>query len=244
MEVLEKQIQEFVKVDYGSGYGYSSGSGYVDSSGYGSGSGSGHGSAGGYGYSSGGGSDSGGGYGDGYGHGDGDGYGYSSGSGYGCGSDSGGGVLSINNQKVYLIDGVQTIITKIRNNIAKGFVLKSDLTLQPCCVVKANNLVAHGKNLKEAMQSLQEKLFQDLSKEERIDRFIIEFEKDKKYKGSIFFDWHNKLTRSCLMGRNTFVENNGLSLEDEYTVEEFIDLTKNSYGSEIIKELEKKINKR
>jgi hypothetical protein len=231
MEVLEKQIQEFLKVDYGSGDGYGSGFSSGSGDGYGDGYGSGCGS----GFSSG--------YGDGYGSGFSSGYGYGYGDGDGYSSGSGEGVLSINNQKVYLIDGVQTIITKIRNNIAKGFILKSDLTLQPCYVVKANNLFAHGKDLKEAMQSLQNKLFEDLSEEERIDLFIAEFEKDKKYKGHVFFDWHKKLTGSCLMGRETFVENNGLSLDDEYTVDEFIKLTKNSYGSDIIRELEKKINK-
>lgn len=230
MEVLEKQIQEFLKVDYGSGAGDGSGCGSGSGDGYGDGYGSGCGS----GFSSG--------YGDGYGSGFSSGYGYGYGDGDGYSSGSGEGVLSINNQKVYLIDGVQTIITKIRNNIAKGFILKSDLTLQPCYVVKANNLFAHGKTLKEAMQSLQNKLFEDLSEEERIDLFIDEFEKDKKYKGHIFFDWHNKLTGSCLMGRNTFIENNGLSLDDEYTVDEFIELTKNSYGSDIIRELEKRWN--
>src|SRR5690554_5411929 len=226
MEILEKQIQDFLKID--NGYGSGDGSGYEAGYGYGSGDGSG------FGY----GDDSGSGYGDGSGFGDGSGYGYGNGFGF----DSGSGVLSINNQKVYLVDDIQTIITKIRNNIAKGFILKSDLTFEPCYVVKANNMFAHGKDLKEAMKSLQEKIFEDLSEEERIDMFLNEFEKGKKYKGHIFFDWHNKLTGSCLMGRNTFVEENELDLEKEYTVEEFIELTKNSYGSEIIRELEKRWN--
>ncbi len=103
-------------------------------------------------------------------------------------------------------------------------------------------MFAHGENLKEAMKSLQEKIFEDLSEEERIDMFLNEFEKGKKYKGHIFFDWHHKLTGSCLMGRNTFVEENELDLEKEYTVDEFIELTKNSYGSEIIRDLEKRWN--
>ena len=232
MESLEKQIQDFLKIDYGSGAGFGDGSGFSYGLGHSDGSGDGDGSGYGFGYDSG------------YGSGP------SSGSGYGsCSGDSfsdiigySNGVLSINNQKVYLIDGIPTIITKIRNNIVKGFILKDDLTLEPCYVVKANNMFAHGKDLKEAMKSLQEKIFEDLSEEERIDMFLNEFEKDKKYKGHVFFDWHNKLTGSCLMGRELFVEENELDLEKEYTVDEFIELTKDAYGSEIIRDLEKRWN--
>lgn len=226
MEILEKQIQDFLKIDYGYGSGFGDGSGFSygvgfsDGSGDGSGNGFGFDSSDGSGDSSGVGSDDGSGVGNRFGHSD--------------------GVLSINNQKVYLIDGIPTIITKIRNNIVKGFILKDDLTLEPCYVVKTNNMFAHGKDLKEAMKSLQEKIFEDLSEEERIDMFLNEFEKGKKYKGHIFFDWHNKLTGSCLMGRELFVEENELDLEKEYTVDEFIELTKDAYGSEIIRKLKER----
>jgi len=46
----------------------------------------------------------------------------------------------------------------------------------------------------------------------------------KKYKGSVFFDWHHYLTGSCLMGRESFVKNHGINLDDEFTVDEFIKL--------------------
>lgn len=39
------------------------------------------------------------------------------------------------------------------------------------------------------------------------------------------------------MGRDNFVNNHGLNLEDEFTVKEFIRLTENDYGGEIIKQL-------
>ena len=225
MEILEKQIQDFLKIDYGYGSGFGDGSGFSYGVGFSDGSGDGSGNVG-FDFSD--------------GSGDGSGIGSDDGSGVGNRFGHSDGVLSINNQKVYLVDGIQTIITKIRNNIAKGFILKDDLTLEPCYVVKANNMFAHGKDLKEAMKSLQEKIFEDLSEEERIDMFLNEFEKGKKYKGHIFFDWHNKLTGSCLMGRELFVEENELDLEKEYTVDEFIELTKDAYGSEIIKDLKKK----
>jgi hypothetical protein len=241
------KIEEFIKVSsgsgygkgsgsgYGSGYGKGYGSGYGDGSGYGSGYGKGYGY--GYGKGSGSGSGKGSGNGNGKGSGSGDGYGYGNGKGYGYGDGDGYGIKTINNSDIYIIDGIQTIITIIKNNIAKGFILKSDLTLTPCYIVKQNNVFSHGKTLKKAMQDLQNKLFQDMSEEDRIDAFHKDFNLKDKYKVEKFFDWHNRLTGSCEMGRKNFLENKGISFEDEFTVAEFIETCKNEYGGEIIKKL-------
>ena len=64
--------------------------------------------------------------------GSGDGSGYSSGYGSGSGSDSGDGIKEINDHKVYMVDDTQTIITSVRGNVAQGFILQSDLQLEPC----------------------------------------------------------------------------------------------------------------
>ena len=71
--------------------------------------------------------------GDGYGDGSGDGSGY--GDGYGYGYGSGYGIKRINGEDVYIIGGVQTIIKSLRGNVAKGFILNSDCSLEPCYVV-------------------------------------------------------------------------------------------------------------
>ena len=231
-----EKIEDFFKVGDGSGYGYGSGSGYGAGSGagsgYGSGSGDGDGCGSGYGYGSG--SGYGAGYGDGYG------YGAGSGDGAGYGYGTGTGLNKINGMIVYLVDGIQTIITTIKNNnIAKGFILNDDLTLNKCFVVKRNNLFAHGETLHDANQALNDKLFDNTSEEERIEEFLNEFEIDKKYPVMKFFEWHNRLTGSCEMGRKTFAKNRNIDLEhDELTVCEFIELTKNDYGGEVIKTLE------
>lgn len=246
---MEAKIEEFVKIEsnigsgkgpgtgFGLGYGKGSGFGWCDGSGYGSGKGSGYGSdyGSGSGYGSGDGSGSGddSGYGSGYGAGSGSGYG--SGDGYGFRNAPGIGMF--NNQQVRSIDNTPTIITSLKGNIAKGFILNSDFTLSPCFVVKHNSIFAHGETLHEAQQALERKLFDGMEVEEKIEMFLKEFEHNKKYKGSVFFDWHNKLTGSCEMGRKSFVRDNSLSLDDEYTVDEFIAITENSYGSEIIKQL-------
>ena len=233
METLEVKINRFLtkKLRYGdgSGDGYGSGYGDGDGSGYGDGSGDGYGSGSGYGD----------GDGSGYGDGDGSGYGSGYGYGYGDGSGDGSGLKTIKNQKIYMVDDTETIITSIKGNIAKGFIVKKDLTLKPCYIAKSGNHFAHGETIKQAVADAQSKALQDLSVEERIDMFKQEFtDQNKKYSASKFFEWHNILTGSCEYGRKSFIENNGIDIEkDSFTIQEFIDLTKNSYGSEIIKQL-------
>lgn len=143
--------------------------------------------------------------------------------------------------RVWTIDGIPTIITHIKENIAKGFILRSDFSLEPCYVAKAYGEYAHGRSIREARLALVDKnrylldydYFEFIIKE-----FIDTFEKAKTYKVHIFFDWHNLLTGSCLMGREEFVEENGIDLDKEYTADEFIEICKDaSYGYEIIREL-------
>ena len=174
-------------------------------------------------------------YGSGYGDGDGDGDGYGDGNGDGDGYGSG--IKSFCNNPIYLIDGIQTILSSIKGNIAKGFILQSDLTLKPCFVVKGKDLFAHGDTLKEALSALKEKMFNTMSVEDRIVKFKEHFDFTKKYVGTEFFSWHNILTGSCKTGRESFCKDREIDLTKKYTVQEFVVLTKDSYGGEIIKKL-------
>jgi len=178
-------------------------------------------------------------YGSGAGYGDGSGYGSGYGSGDGSGYGDGSGVESINNNTVHMIDSIMTVITHIKNNVAKGFILCSDLSLSPCYVAKQDNLFAHGETVKEAIQALNVKIFDNMSTDERIDSFIGNFDWDIKYPAMEFFDWHNKLTGSCQLGRETFAKDHEIDLlNDQFTVKEFIELTKDSFEGQIIRQLE------
>ena len=137
---------------------------------------------------------------------------------------------------------MQTIITHIKDSTAKGFILESDFTLNPCFVVKGNGYFAHGKTLREATEALRAKIFENIDSEEAIEKFIEQFKKGEKYAGTDFFEWHHYLTGSCLMGRESFVRNHGLSLEEKYTVDEFISICENDYGSAVIKQLKERWN--
>ena len=214
METLEDRIKAFLSVSSGygsgSGYGYGYGDGYC--CGYGDGDGSGCGS----------------GYGSGYGSGSGDGYG--DGDGYG--------IKEMNGDKVYVIDDVQTIIKSVRDNIAQGFILNNDLTLQPCYIVKEQNKFAHGDTLHDAFMSLQEKLYDGSTEEERIEAFRDKFpDYDTPYPNRDLFAYHHVLTGSCRMGRESFCKDKGISLNDSTTVRQFVLLTKDSYGSVTIRKL-------
>jgi hypothetical protein len=232
-KVMEDRIKQFLNIGDGDGYGYGDGDGSGDGSGFGSGSGDGDG----YGYGDGFGSGYGYGYGDGYGYGYG--YGFGSGYGYGYGYGFGSGVKSINGNPIYVVDNIPTIITNVKGNIAKGFILHTDLSLTPCFIVKKNNQFSHGNTLHEAFESLQEKLYDDSTEEERIFKFKEHFSDfSKKYSAKDLFIWHRILTGSCKFGREIFCKDRNIDInKDEFTIYEFIDLTKDSYMGEIIKKL-------
>ena len=179
--------------------------------------------------------------GDGNGSGDGYGYGYGSGSGSGSGDGDGSEIKSINGETIYIIDSVPTLLDRVKGNVAKGRILKDDLTFEKCYVAKQDGCFAHGKTLREAMTALTDKLFEGMPEEERIAEFIKAHKWGEKYSAVDFYDWHHRLTGSCDMGRREFAASHGFKVtEDELlTVEEFIKLTENSYGSGVIRKLQK-----
>lgn len=178
-------------------------------------------------------------YGSGSGSGCGSGYGDGRGYGSGDGSGYGSGITLFNGEKVYIIDGLPTILRNIHGNYARGAILHNGMTLSPCYIAKSNDFFAHGETLQEAIAALQEKLFEDMPEDERIDAFLAEFAEKKPYPVSAFFDWHHRLTGSCDMGRREFAKAHGIDIENgEMTVAEFVRLTRDSYGSEIIRNLE------
>ena len=177
------------------------------------------------------------------GYGSGDGYGYGDGSGdgsgCGCGDGSGDGMVSFCGQKVYQIDAVLTLIDHIHGNVAKGRILRDDLTTEDCYIVKQGSLFAHGETLRKAMDALRDKLFENMPEEGRIAEFVKAHELGKQYTSADYYDWHHRLTGSCDMGRSEFAKRHGYKLTDDelLTVEEFIKLTENSYGGSVIRKL-------
>ena len=230
MENLKTATDKFLSIYSDYRYCYGGGTGYC------------------YGYGGGGGN----GFGNGCGNGCGSGYSIGIGvsNGEGCGTilDSYcycDGISQYDNDNVYLIDGIQTIIKHIHGNIAEGFILNSDLTLTHCYVVKQDNKFAHGKTIHEAEEALRSKLFANLSDEERIDAFCAEFNITDRYPATTLFEWHHRLTGSCLMGREAFCRNRGIDVDNSsFTVAEFYDKTRHSYRGELIEKMWEQINKK
>ena len=174
------------------------------------------------------------------GSGDGDVYGDVYGSGYG--DVYGDGIEKINGQKVYPIDNTPTLIDSVHGNYARGSILNSDLTLSPCYIAKCGDYFAHGETLKEAVEDATEKYAKNQPVEGRIRVFNEKYpDRNKKVPAMELFNWHHILTGSCLMGRKNFCKNRGIDYEnEEYTVNEFIALTENAYGGDVIKQLKDK----
>ena len=167
----------------------------------------------------------------------GSGYGY--GSGYGDGDGDGDGIKSYNGETIYMIDGVKTLIEDVKGNFAKGWIVGGDLTLSRCWIARVGDSFAHGKDIHMAHIEALNKHLSDMPEEERIDSFVKAHpDMDCSYPGMDLFKWHNILTGSCEMGRKAFCADKGIDPETaSFTVEEFIRLTCNSYGSSIIRQL-------
>ena len=255
VSVTREEVQRFLSIKTNIGYGCGSGKGTDYGSGYGGGDGYGDGRGCGSGYSHH--------YGFGYICGDGVGNGSDSGSGYGYGSGNGSGNdngdcnesvegsgISVMNMKTFkghivdYIDSVPTIITNIHNNVASGFIIGFDMTLIPCYVAKAGNYFAHGKTLKDAVKDAEAKAMGAMPIGEQIEKFIEVFgSMDSEHTGKEFYDWHHILTGSCRMGRDKFCKENGIDLTKKYSVRYFLNITKNSYGGDIIKRIINELTK-
>ena len=238
MATIEEKIKAFLAIGDGDGSGY----GYGDGDGYGSGDGSGYG----YGdcYGSGSGYGDGNGSGSGYGSGNGDGYGYGSGygsgygDGYGSGYGDGYGIEIFNGHKVYRVDDTPTLIYSVRGAIARGAILHDDLTLKDCYIAKVGNSFAHGDTAHDAMRDAAAKDMEARPLEERIEEFKKQYPTlDTQATGKELYDWHHILTGSCTMGRNEFCRAKSIEMDKLYTIEYFLSLTANSYGSNVIRQV-------
>jgi len=145
-------------------------------------------------------------------------------------------------KKVYTIDGISTIIYSAKGNVAKAAIINKDLTLKDCYVAKSGNYFAHGDTIEKAVNDAQRKLLLNIPVEERIQSFKKKFKVNKKYSAKDYYEWHTILTGSCDSGKDSFVRNNGISMEDSFTPKEFCNLVKNAYGSDVIKKLINALN--
>ena len=176
---------------------------------------------------------SGSGYGDGSGSGSGDGDG--SGSGYGDGS----GVKEFNGRKVYDIDRVPTLIYAVKGDVAKGAVLRRDMTLRDCWIAKRGNFFAHGDTLHEAVEAVEAKWRENRPLGERIAEFVKTHPSLDEPYGDLF-EWHHVLTGSCEFGRRQWCDEHGYKPTDSITLRTFFTETAGNYGGGVIRQVAQK----
>ena len=186
--------------------------------------------------------------GDGYGYGDGDGDGYGDGYGYGDGDGSGSGdgygnIAKVGAHRIYNVDDIPTAIYSIHGSYARGGVLQQDFTFKSCFIARVGDSFAHGDTLREAMVDARAKAMRNKPVEERVGQFLSTYpDPDTPIPAKELFDWHNILTGSCLFGRKQFCADRGIDVEhDSYTLRDFVKLTKDSYGGEVIRMIEERI---
>lgn len=235
------EIERFLKIgvssDFGAGRGSDQGSCSDDGYGLGTGNSSGAGSEYGYGfgegYASGVGSD----HDFGYGRGEGAGRGFADGTGDGAGLYNV--IQTFNAYRVYVIDGIMTIIYSVHRNCAKGAIIRDNLTTRPCYVARVMDSFAHGDTLRKAYNEATYKAMMFAPVDTRIEMFKEKHpSKSIKYSGRDLFYWHGVLTGSCEFGRYEWCRSKGLSPDSSrLTVPEFCRLTCTAYGGSIIRKL-------
>lgn len=182
------------------------------------------------------------GYGYGYGNGDGNGDGNGNGNGDGNGYGDGVKLKTYKGKLVYYVDGIPCVFSTVNKNLlfAKVNVINiSDMSASQQFIYKFNGCFAHGYSLRDAKSEAENKYYSQLDVSERITAFNSSFKKGVKYSAKQFYEWHTTLTGSCTPGKNMWISQRGINLDIEMTVEEFIDLTKDSYGGEIIRQLKR-----
>lgn len=149
-------------------------------------------------------------------------------------------VMQFQDDDVYSVDGIMTIITNVKSNYARGFIINDDMTLSKTYIARIGNCFAHGRTLKEAFDSATSKYNIKVPVEDRIRATVEKYPTlDTEVPNSELFKLHNILTGSCLYGREIFAKAHNLNKKTgSMTMRQFIELTKNgSFGSDIIVKL-------
>ena len=176
--------------------------------------------------------------------GSGSGNGYGSGYDDGDGNGNGDGVKQYNKQTVYRIDDTPTLIDSVSGNFAKGKILHSDLTLTDCYIARVGNYFAHGETLRQAYADATAKALAYEPIEDRVKRVVEQYpDADEPIEHSELFMLHNILTGSCEFGRRQFAREHNLDPENgKMSMRDFIELTKDAYGSSNIRLLAEAYN--
>lgn len=157
------------------------------------------------------------------------------------GSGTGYKIKILNANEVHYVDNIPCIFHSIKGNIAKVTII-NQWNYQDegiAYIAKNDYFFAHGKSIREAVEALNAKYYATLDTEGKIVEFKKLFQ-NGAVDVKTLHTWHGILTGSCELGRSQFQKEHGLSDDDTLTIDEFIALTKNAYGSAVIEKIKGK----
>lgn len=132
-------------------------------------------------------------------------------------------------------DNDAAFIEGLRGGIVRASEERENLLKQLAVKEQYDKVAKQIEGIKKERKALQEQLDDDSTEEERIEAFRKKFpEYDTPYSNRDLFAYHHVLTGSCRMGRESFCKDKGIDLDGSTTVREFIELTKGSYGGDVI----------
>lgn len=146
-------------------------------------------------------------------------------------------ITRFNGEPVYYIDGMPTVLKSVHGDLAHGYTIGDDLTTTECYVARGHGYFAHGKTARDATSSLECKILSGMDTDTKVEEFVKRFDKDGKYPVRDFYEWHGLLTGSCKFGRDSFAKEHGISMDGEMGTKEFLGLTKDAFGSEVIRSI-------
>lgn len=144
-------------------------------------------------------------------------------------------ITRFNGEPVYYIDGMPTVIRSVHGDLAHGYTVGEDLATTECYVARGHGYFAHGHTAREAAEGLERKIVSAMDTGAKVEEFVKRFSKDGKYPVRDFYEWHGLLTGSCTFGRDSFAKEHGISMDDEMGTREFLGLTKDAFGGEVIR---------
>jgi hypothetical protein len=150
-------------------------------------------------------------------------------------------LIKYKGKAVYYVDSIPCTFRKVHDNWAEVDVINTeDYTSHRAFIAIFNGYTAHGETIRDAFIDAKEKWMQSMDFTEKKKRFLALFKDRERLTVKELYDWHGVLTGSCRYGRSTFQAEHGLKDTDTLTLEEFINLTENSYGGDKIKRLKSK----
>lgn len=96
------------------------------------------------------------------------------------------------------------------------------------------------KNERSAMLALRKKIFETTTQEERVENFVNTYTPDELHTADEWIEAHQILTGACYVGSHRFIKKMGIKRYEKFTTLEFLEITKNAYDHDVIKDVLKK----